>query len=230
MFRIDIISPPKVSIVTVVLNAVKTIDQTINSIINQSYQNIEYIIIDGGSTDGTIDIINKYREFIDVFITEPDNGISDAFNKGILISSGELIGLINADDWYETTAIKNIVNQYVKYPYYDIFYGNCNIMGDNGEPNIFKPKNAHVRLINGMYIAHPSIFVKKDAYLKYGLFDCSYSIAMDFEWLLRAQVCGAIFSYLNNLIANHRSGGISQINFIEGKLECAKAIEFYFGT
>lgn len=91
----------KISIVTVSYNAAKTIEQTIKSVINQTYSNIEYIVIDGGSTDGTVDIIRKYEDRIAYWVSEPDGGIFDAMNKGIKVATGEVVGIINSDDWYE---------------------------------------------------------------------------------------------------------------------------------
>src|SRR6187402_2271204 len=99
---------PLISIVTVVYNAKETIERTIKSVISQSYKNIEYIVIDGGSTDGTLDIINKYKSDISKLVSEKDKGIADAMNKGIGYAKGELIGLINADDWYEEGALEKV--------------------------------------------------------------------------------------------------------------------------
>ena len=103
---------PLISIITVSYNAVKTIEDTILSVINQTYPNIEYIIIDGGSTDGTLDIIKKYQDKITYWVSEPDKGIYDAMNKGIAKANGELIGIINADDWYELDAVQNVVLEF----------------------------------------------------------------------------------------------------------------------
>jgi len=107
-----IIIEPLVSIITVVLNGRKTIEQTILSVRNQSYANIEYIIIDGGSTDGTINIIEKYSEGVDFWISESDNGLYDAMNKGIGYANGELIGLLNSDDYYESDAVSRVIEAY----------------------------------------------------------------------------------------------------------------------
>ena len=101
---------PLVSIVTIVYNGEKHLEQTIQSVLNQTYSNIEYIIIDGGSKDNTINIIEKYSDRLAYWISEKDNGISDAFNKGIAKSTGEIVGLINADDWYDFDAIKHVVS------------------------------------------------------------------------------------------------------------------------
>ena len=100
----------KISVITVCFNSEKTIARTIESVINQHYSDLEYIIIDGGSKDKTVEIINKYRNELSYFISEPDQGISDAFNKGIRVASGDIIGIINSDDWYENGTFK-LVNE-----------------------------------------------------------------------------------------------------------------------
>lgn len=105
-------SEPLVSIITVVFNGEKYLEQTILSVLNQTYSNIEYIIIDGGSSDATLDIINKYTDKIDYWVSEPDSGIYDAMNKGISLATGQLIGIINSDDWYELDAVEEIVRAY----------------------------------------------------------------------------------------------------------------------
>ncbi|MDO4190908.1 MAG: glycosyltransferase, partial [Bacteroidales bacterium] len=126
---------PLVSIITVCFNAEKTIEQTIQSVINQTYSNIEYIIIDGKSTDSTLNIVSKYKDNIATIISEPDNGIYDAMNKGIKLSSGELIGIINADDWYEKDAVKIMVNKYLSTENKDnsLYYGMIRIWKNNKE-------------------------------------------------------------------------------------------------
>ena len=107
---------PLISIITVVYNGEEYLEQTINSVINQTYKNIEYLIIDGGSTDGTLDIIKKYDNHISYSVSESDKGLYDAMNKGISIANGELIGMINSDDWYELDAVELIVNKYLENP------------------------------------------------------------------------------------------------------------------
>ena len=108
-FKNDI-QHPLVSIITVVLNGESHLEHTINSVLCQTYENLEYIIIDGGSSDGTQDIIRKYQDKIDYWISESDDGIYDAMNKGILQAKGELIGILNSDDWYELETVELMVN------------------------------------------------------------------------------------------------------------------------
>jgi glycosyltransferase involved in cell wall biosynthesis len=229
MYHINIISKPRVSIITVVLNGVETIENTINSVISQTFTDIEYIIIDGGSTDGTVEVIKKYKSYLSTFISEPDNGISDAFNKGILAATGEIIGLIDSDDWLEKSAVEDIVNVYGKYPFYDVYYGNCNIIDYNSRSNLFLPINRHIGLLETMSIAHPATFVKRISYIKYGLYNEDYQIAMNYEWLLKSYLNGALFLYVNKHLANHSPGGISQVNYKESYAECIMARRIHLG-
>ena len=122
----------KVSIITVVFNGIRTIEQTIKSVLNQSYKNIEYIIIDGGSTDGTLDIIRKYENYLSYIISEPDHGIYDAMNKGIQKSTGDIVGIINSDDWYEVNTVSQVVERFESFAV-DLVYGDINFIGKNGE-------------------------------------------------------------------------------------------------
>ncbi len=116
------INAPLISIITVVYNGEKYLKQAIESVINQTYKNIEYIIIDGGSTDNTLNIIKNYHQNISKWVSEPDNGLYDAMNKGIKLATGELIGMVNSDDWSELTAVEIIVNEYLKNDNKQIFH------------------------------------------------------------------------------------------------------------
>ena len=201
---------PLISIITVSYNAVKTIEQTILSVLNQTYHNIEYIIIDGGSTDGTIDIIKKYQDRISYWVSEPDKGIYDAMNKGIAKANGELIGIINADDWYELDAVQNIVSQY-NGNQFTIYHGGLNIV-KNGA--IFYTNRAPVdtkKLKKGMIINHPATFVPKKIYKEIGGFSTSYKIASDYDFILRAYMKGVRFKPIDTIIANFRTGGTSGV-------------------
>lgn len=219
---------PKVSVVTVVLNRAAQVAQTIESVLSQSYPNIEYIIVDGGSTDGTLDVIQKYRKHIKRMVSGKDNGISDAFNKGVLMSSGDLVGLINSDDWYEQDAVAAIVDEYRKYPFYDVFYGKCRL-GAGGD-SMIPSWNEHIGLKDYMSIAHPSSFVTKRAFVKYGLFDLNIQIAMDYDWFLRAYVMGALYKFVDKKIATHRIGGVSWRRHDEALVECKMSRSKYLST
>lgn len=198
---------PLVSIITVSFNAAKTIEQTILSVINQTYSNIEYIIIDGGSTDGTVDIIKKYEDKIAYWVSEPDKGIYDAMNKGIAKTNGEVIGIINSDDWYELDAVENVMK------YFQlgncIYHGHLNVIKDGQvlytsyAPNILK------KLKKGMIINHPTVFVSKKIYETEGAFSTSYKTASDWDFILRLYLRKYNFVKVDYVIANFNVGGVS---------------------
>ena len=194
----------KVSIIISSYNGAPYIGETIESVINQTYPNIEYIIIDGGSTDGTIDIINKYRNEVDLVISETDTGISDAFNKGLRQVSGEIIGIINADDWYDKDTIERVVKNIKDV---DIVYGDLRLWKEDKVD--FVLKGDHKLLEHEMTINHPTVFVRKKWYDKFGYFDEAYKCAMDYDIMLRFKVNNCLFGYIPEVLANMRWGGLS---------------------
>ncbi|BBE30229.1 glycosyl transferase [Tepiditoga spiralis] len=205
-----------VSVITVSFNSIKTIKDTFESILLQNYKNIEYIVIDGKSNDGTVEIIESYKEkFMNKgisfkWVSEEDKGIYDAMNKGIKMAIGELIGIINSDDWYEKDIIEKIVNVYDKHNKPDIIHGNLKIYS---ERMIYKetryPKDKYWKLWEGMIIKHPTCFIKKSLYEKIGLYNTKYKISSDYDFLLRAYINKARIVYFNNIISHMRLGGVS---------------------
>lgn len=179
---------PKVSIITVCLNAEKHIERAIVSVLEQTYKNIEYIIVDGKSTDGTLEIVAKYRDRIHKIISEKDNGVYDAMNKGIRNSSGEIIYFVNSDDrLYDSGVIERVVRVYKKDPSADIIYAKV-------EPVNFPNKNIVFtgnltfqtqRDILKNQPCHQCIFAKKTIFDRFGLFDVRYKIAADIDWFYR---------------------------------------------
>ena len=214
----------KVSIITIVLNQSKTLKKTIDSVKNQNYDNIEYIIIDGGSTDGTIEVIKENNKYISHWISEKDKGISDAFNKGLKFCTGELIGIINADDWYEKDAIRNVVSQMKSG---DVFYGNMQYWKKNTKTHLAHAN--HTFLNKEMTINHPTVFVKKKVYDLLGNFDLTYSCAMDYELLLRFYTNKVKFVYIKKTITHMQGDGISDINWLLGCREVKRAKDKYLG-
>lgn len=198
-----------VSIITVCLNSEHTIEQTIRSVIDQKNINIEYIIIDGGSKDQTLDIIEKYEDKIDIVVSEADNGIYDAMNKGISLSSGDVIGIINSDDWYEPGVFKKIELCFLKSEA-DIVYGRLNLISETGESSILIPGEIE-KMRYEMVTPHPTVFIKKAIYNKYGMFLLKYKIAADYELMLRMFTAGVKFCYCDDVLANFRIGGISAL-------------------
>ena len=200
-----------ISIITVCYNSEKYIKHTIESLLNQSYQNFEYIIIDGGSTDDTLEIIKSYKsEFKGKlrWISEKDEGIYDAMNKGINLAKGELIGIINSDDWYNSKALEMIVNNYEKDT--DVYYGDIYIIKEIKNHFYMRRKDGNkLNLIkNGMSIPHPSCFVNKSWYEKLK-FDTRYRICADYKFILESFINGANFKYIYFPFSFMRFGGIS---------------------
>lgn len=221
---------PKISIVTLSLNQGRFIEQTIESVLSQDYPNIEYIIIDGGSTDGTVDIIKRYENRISFWISEPDDGISDAFNKGIRASRGEIVGILNAGDIYKPSAVSSAAEALFKGSDYDFTYGDIEFIDEEGNfLYLMKGEKDYLPKISyTMYsIIHPTVFVRKKVYDSCGLFDKSYRIAMDYEFLLRIIKSGKKGLYLDIPVAQMRTGGVSNNKFYAGYEEVCRASILY---
>ncbi len=193
-----------VSIITVVFNGEKYLQQTIDSVARQTYKNIEYLIIDGGSTDSSVEIIKNNADLIDIWISEKDEGIADAFNKGLARCRGEIIGLVNADDWLEPNAVEFVVRNIGDA---DVMYGETTFWYDDRP--VATTHGDHSKLRLGMTVSHPASFVRRTAYDRFGKFDPSLKIAMDYELFLRFLHQGAIFKKGGTVLTNMRRGGVS---------------------
>jgi glycosyltransferase involved in cell wall biosynthesis len=181
-----------VSIITVVFNGEKYIEDTINSIINQDYDNIEYIIIDGGSTDNSINIIRKYDKYVSIFLSEQDRGMYDAINKGLRLANGEIVAYLNADDQYLPYTIKEVVKTFKSKPHLDYLYGNC-IYIDNKKRQLYEYKSIpYIRLfvknMNEIHWAQPSCFWKKQVHTKLGYFDDNLRYCGDYDFFSRLKL------------------------------------------
>ena len=198
---------PLVSIITVVYNNKEGIEKTLSSMVFQTYTAIEYIVIDGGSTDGTLEIISRYQDRINIFISEPDKGVYDAMNKGIGLSTGQLIGMINSGDFYENDAIETVVNSYFENPEVAIFHGVLRVFEASGE---FKSiiGNHSSFLAKGM-IEHPTCFVKRAVFQQYGAFNLAYKSSSDYDFMLRMKEHQVSFMFIEKVLANYYTGGIS---------------------
>lgn len=199
----------KVSIITVCYNSAKTIEHTIKSVAGQDYGNIEYIIIDGGSTDGTLNILDRYKDKIDVLVSEPDEGIYDAMNKGIARATGDVIGFINSDDWYADRAIVAIVEAFKKTDA-DIVYGKY-VVVENGVYREVENGNLSDICLH-MVFGHPATFVRADCMKKH-VFDVSYRIAADYAFFLAMYFQNKSFHQIDTIIAYFRVGGASAHSF-----------------
>mgnify|MGYP006101813183 CR=1 FL=1 len=201
----------KISIITISFNAKATIEKTLQSVANQSYKNIEHIIVDGGSNDNTKDICNSYTH-ISKIISEPDKGIYDAFNKGLKLATGDVVGFLNADDtFYNENSIQDIVDAF-KHNRVDIVYGNLNYINEEGKIIRNWISRAYKKgLVKKAWIpAHPTFYCKKDVYDRYGGYNDSFKIGGDFELCLRFLEINNIPSYyLNKKLVKMLVGGIS---------------------
>ncbi len=203
----------KISIITVCYNSEKTIKDTIESVLNQSYQNYEYIIIDGKSKDNTLEIIKRYEKKFNgklKWISEKDNGLYDAMNKGIKIATGDIIGMINSDDVLATPDTFQIIVSSFQQEECDGTYSNLEILDNKLENKIrvFHPKNGNYKL--GWYPPHPTLYLKKTVYDKHGFYNQKYKIAADYDMMLRIMKDKKLrFRYIPKTLVYMRSGGVS---------------------
>lgn len=196
---------PLVSIVTPVLNGETHIEQTICSVTNQTYKNIEYIIIDGGSTDNTLDIIKKYKRKIDKIVCEKDSGIYDAMNKGIQVSKGDLIGIIASDDFFQSDTVQLVVDCVQNEHNIGIIHGNMVYIKMDGRLKTIIPPVHYAKSI----FCHPTCFVSKETYIKIGLYNHHMDVCADYDFFLRALKNGIKIKYIDKVLATHRSGGFA---------------------
>ncbi len=216
---------PTISIITITYNSEQTLERTIKSIVSQEYDNLEYIIIDGASKDRTLDIVEKYRDYISVVVSEPDKGISDAFNKGIKRATGEIIGIINSDDILLPGALKAISDYYD--PKIDVYRGRLIVNNPNtgfrfssGMPSIHFSVSDYIKL----KVNHPSTFISKKAYEKVGLYKVDVKYIMDIDMLFRLSNAGCSFVYVPHDLAVFNIGGATSDSFYKKVTERYRVI------
>ncbi len=221
----------KISIITITYNSAATIEQTINSVLDQDHKDLEYIIVDGGSTDNTLQIIEKYKNRISKFISEKDNGLYDALNKGLTLATGEIIGILHSDDFYiDNTILGKYANTFIKNNseavYSDLFYVNK----DDTNKIIRKWKSGNYKtssFLHGWMPPHPTFFVKRSVYEKYGKFNLDFKHSADYELMLRFIHKHKIkLNYLHEFTIKMRIGGQSNAsvqNRVNANLEDRKA-------
>ena len=205
----------KVSIITVCFNSKRFIDSAIRSVVFQNYKNIEYIIIDGNSSDGTVAVINCYSDKIAHIVSEPDKGIYDAMNKGLALATGDIVGILNSDDFYPNeNIISQVVAEFNTNQEIDMVLGNVDFVDPNNLNSMirfyssFKFKPWMMRF--GFMPAHPGAFIKKTAYDRIGNYTLGYKIGADFEWFVRAFFTKKLaFTKLNKSLVRMREGGVS---------------------
>lgn len=202
----------KFSIITPCFNSGRTIERTLKSLASQNYENFEYIIIDGLSSDNTIQIIERYRGiFKDNMrvISEPDDGIYDAMNKGIAMATGEIVGIVNSDDFYENDCLRNVLHCYKRDEgEYQILYGGIRCLDKEGDTKaeVFY----HHKYLESQMINHPATFVTKKLYDDFGVYDIKYKSSSDLDFMLRMKESGkVVFVPIHKILTNFTSGGIS---------------------
>jgi len=204
--------PTLVTVITVVFNGESFLEQTIQSVINQTYDNIEYIVIDGGSTDNTLNVIRKYDEMIDYWVSEADCGLYYAMNKAIKLSTGEFVGIINSGDWYELDAVESSI-LILNNKCLDYVYGNAYLVNNQGNRNGIFSAIPTARLNKAIYYVQPyphvSAFIKRSVYLREKLFNTSYTVSADHEFSLRMYTRGYKGFDIGRIVASVRPGGLS---------------------
>jgi len=204
---------PLISIITVVYNGEKYLEQAIKSVIEQSYKNVEYIIIDGGSTDQTTEIIKNYNAFIDNWVSEPDEGIYDAMNKGIHITNGDVIGILNSDDILNEDILITIAEHFTEDPALDYVFGSVERINQNGKLyGIAHPVSENVldaRKFLQIPFPHSSLYVKKRVYNEIGYYNLKYPLNADYDFILRILQKNYKGVRLKEPITKYRDGGQS---------------------
>jgi glycosyltransferase involved in cell wall biosynthesis len=209
-FKKSYVNKPLISIITVVFNSEDYIEEAIESVINQTYDNVEYIVIDGGSTDGTLDVIKRYSDKIDYWISEKDNGVYDAWNKALKLCQGQWIGFLGADDFYEVKALKS-------------YNDNISLFGEldyiSSKSNLITRDKKNIKIIGKawnwkdfskyMNVAHAGSLHNTRLFQKYGIYDLNFPVCADYEFLLRAGK-NLRAGFVDEVLCNFRSGGQSQ--------------------
>lgn len=219
----------KISIITVCYNSALHLEEAINSVISQPYDNKEYIIIDGGSTDDSLNIIAKYRDYISYFVSENDRGISDAFNKGIMAATGDIICICNSDD----VLAYDIFNKFLKYYEDDIDIYRLDEKIKNfssGEEFLLIPTMKFPRHMRNAQPCHMGCYITKEAFEKFGMYDVEMRYCMDMELLRRYTVLGALTKHVPEVCGYFRKGGASQTTNVRKAQECEIIIKRYGGN
>ncbi|MDB4026800.1 glycosyltransferase [Candidatus Thioglobus sp.] len=212
----------KVSIITVVWNNKETIKDSINSVLNQTYADIEYIVVDGSSSDGTVDIVKGYVNKISHFISEPDEGIYDALNKGIELASGDVIGILHSDDLFSDRFVVSDMMERMAVENAEIAFSDMVIV-DNSMTKVLRYYMASYfspwMFKIGWMPPHPTCFIKKSLFDEFGMYSLDYKVAGDFDFLVRIFYARDIsWTYLDRVTVKMRQGGVSNIGFSSKKI------------
>lgn len=223
------LSNPTLSVITVVYNNVEHLERTIKSVLQQTYKAIEYIIIDGGSTDGTLEIIKKYEGQIDKFISELDNGIYDAMNKGLALATGDYVLFMNSgDEIYANDTVQHIFNIH---PNADIYYGETEMLNENleskGKRRHKVPEKLNLHSFKyGMSVSHQAIYIKRNIVKSY---DLKYHLSADIDWILFAISKSKLIVNAKQYVAKYLMGGMSKKRHRESLLERYEILRNYYG-
>lgn len=204
----------KISIVTITYNSGKTLKCAIESVLTQTYKNIEYIIVDGKSSDNTVAIINSYGNKISKFVSEEDDGIYDAMNKGLRLASGDIVGILNSDDvYFDNRVIENVIKEFEEKDVDSVYADLIFVKPKNLDKAVRYYDSSHFspqKFAYGLMPAHPTFFVKKDIYERYGVFRTDLKIGADFDLLIRFLYTHKIsYSYMKEILVKMRVGGVS---------------------
>lgn len=220
---------PKLSVITIVYNNVKDIERTMLSVLNQTYSNIEYIIVDGASTDGTKEIIERYRSRISHFVSERDKGIYDAMNKGLALATGDYVLFMNSGD--EIYASETVSDVFASAPSGDIYYGETEMFDENwqslGQRRHRAPEHFDWHSFKfGMNISHQAIYIKRSLTEE---FDLSYKYSSDIDWILKAAKKSSNIVNTHMYVAKYLVGGISKKKHWASLKERFKILSHYYG-
>ena len=211
-----------ISVITVSLNSENTIKRTIDSVVSQLVDGVEYIIIDGGSTDNTVNIIKNYSAHLSKWVSEEDNGIYDAMNKGIKIAKGDYVCFLNSDDYFEDNEVVNMINSINDSKDADVVYGNIRYLFPDGKIKYSKLNLDVIDFLDkGMYLPHPSLLAKKKLFGEIGLFDAQYKIAADYDWILHLYLEKGkdAFFHSDSFATIFSMDGISNKHYVQALIE-----------
>lgn len=226
--RQDDLQCPLITVITIVRNGKEALPQAIMSVLNQSYSNIEYIVIDGASTDGTLEVVKRFDDKIDFWISEPDSGTSDAFNKAVSVAGGDFIFWLASDDWIDPFFLEAAAKTLMKTGV-DFVFGDM-VMYKPGNPGIVYKgeKNYTKSLMSGWpRFNTPTMLTKKKSFQKVGLMDMTYNFVADYEWVLRLHLNGEKGFYDSSLVVHRRMGGIGSRHLMPSAFEHLRLLRQY---
>lgn len=213
----------KITIITVCYNSEKTIERAIKSVITQQYSDLEYIIIDGGSTDNTGEILRKYEKEFAYCVSEPDSGIYDAMNKGVAASTGDIIAFLNSDDWYESNTFERVEKYFIKSDADMVSGSICCVKNEEDSIIYSKSQDNADAYFFDIGFPHPSLFVRAELFKKHGLFNTDYKISADYEWMLRVCMADANILVVDDCFTYFSYGGVSTLRRYDALREQYKA-------